>query len=148
MAAKSRDRWRHQFFSVDNFIPRWPSKYSYWSDVAFYVCNYVIMKAPMMSLKKSHSFPELNHSEPGVGFAVRVVAWDPRVLSSSPLFRWINTRRLTQPVIVPRSAKMSTSVSQKAAHEEKGLLTDLLNLVLVWCKHDGPNGLLLHIISL
>ena len=27
MAAESQDRWRHElFFSVDHFIPRWPSK--------------------------------------------------------------------------------------------------------------------------
>jgi len=29
--------------------------------------------------------------EPGVGSVFRVVAWDPRVLSSSPIGRWINT---------------------------------------------------------
>ena len=27
MAAESRDRWRQEIFSVDHFIPRWPSKF-------------------------------------------------------------------------------------------------------------------------
>ena len=43
--------------------------------------------------------------QPGVGSVVRVAAWDPRVLSSSPIGRWINTHQgVTQPVILPRSA--------------------------------------------
>ena len=44
-------------------------------------------------------------AEPGVGLVVRVEAWDPKVLSLSPVGCWINTRGLTQPVILPRSAK-------------------------------------------
>ena len=48
MAAESRDQWRHEIFSVDHFIPRWPPKFSYWLDVVFYICNYdVIMRAPI-----------------------------------------------------------------------------------------------------
>ena len=54
MAAESSDRWRNQFFfflwtilSLDD-----PQKFSYWSDVAFYTCNYdVITKAPLTSSK-------------------------------------------------------------------------------------------------
>ena len=70
---------------------------------------------------KPHSLEGGVGFRPGVGLAVRVVAWDPRVLSSSPIGRCINTRGLTQPVILPRSAKMSTSVAaKKAAHEGKG----------------------------
>ena len=56
MAAESRDRWRHQknlwtILSRDD-----PQNFSYWLDVAFYICNYgVITKAPMTS-SKNHTY--------------------------------------------------------------------------------------------
>ena len=44
---------------------------------------------------------------PGVGVVVRVAVWDPKGPEFKP--RWplelIHTRRLTQPVILPRSVK-------------------------------------------
>ena len=44
---------------------------------------------------------------------------------------------------------MSTNAAAKWLHMKgRGVLTDLLNLVLVCNRHNGPNGLLLHIISL
>ena len=51
MAAESRDRWRHQFFFLWTILSQDdPQKFSYWSDIAFYICNYdIITKASMMS---------------------------------------------------------------------------------------------------
>ena len=51
IAAESRDRLHHQFFFLWTILSRdGPQKFSYSSDVAFYICNYdVITKAPMTS---------------------------------------------------------------------------------------------------
>ena len=59
MAAESRDRWRHHFFSsVDYFIPRWPSK-------SFILIRYDVLHLQLWRhnegtfdiIKKSHLFP-------------------------------------------------------------------------------------------
>ena len=43
------------FFFCGPFYPEMTQKFSYWSDVAFYICNYdVITRAPIMSFKKTH----------------------------------------------------------------------------------------------
>ena len=49
--------------------------------------------------------------KPGVGLVVRVAAWDPRVLSSSPVGRWIKIHQEIDSACHPSEVgKMSTSV--------------------------------------
>ena len=49
--------------------------------------------------------------KPGVGLVVRVAAWDPRVLSSSPVGRWIKIHQEVDSACHPSEvSKMSTSV--------------------------------------
>jgi len=49
--------------------------------------------------------------KPGVGLVVRVVAWDPRVLSSSPVGCWIKIHQEVDSACHPSEVgKMSTSV--------------------------------------
>ena len=40
-------------FFVDYFIPRWPETFSYWSDVAFCICNYDAITRHLWHHKKS-----------------------------------------------------------------------------------------------
>jgi len=56
MAAESRDWWHHETNFGDILSLGDPQKFSYWSDVALYICNYdVITKAPMSLKKITHS---------------------------------------------------------------------------------------------
>jgi len=52
MAAESRNRWHHDFFLWTILSQDDPQKFSYSSDVVFFIRNYdVITRAPMLGLK-------------------------------------------------------------------------------------------------
>ena len=61
------------FFLLTNLSRDDPQKCAYWSDVAFYECNYdVIMKAPMTSLKKVKL---ISHREYLTGAKFQFLPW-------------------------------------------------------------------------